>query len=127
MLNSVTLEALKASLVATVKEGKIALLFHFSNEKDPVRGHIIRKIAALEKLIEGIDLVQAGGTAETAKEGLDLVIASIDETLPHVPPPFQETFYAERAHFIEMKDKFQKLDELLDVSCAEENEEILLN
>jgi len=128
MIGSATLGLIKESLLATAKEGKVALLFHFSKEGDPIRAHIIKKIRGLERAAEGIDVILLGGTSDVAQEGFDMIIESIDGALPLVPTPFQEMFYEERAHFLEMKCRFQKLDELFAVERPEpRSKDILLN
>ena len=119
MIGHVTLSLLKESLTDTAKEGKVALLFHFSREGDPVRTHIIEKIRGIERLIQGIDLLLAGGTSELAQEGIDAILESVDKAIPRCPELMQAALYMERAHFLEMKDRFQKLDDLLEVERPE--------
>jgi len=112
MIGTATLTIIRDSLLASAKEGKVALLFHFSDERDPARR---------------LDLVLAGGTSELVQEGIDMIISSIDHSIPHAPSELHKMFYAERAHFLEMKEKFKKLDEMLEVECKHVREDVLLN
>lgn len=127
MIGTATLTIIRDSLLASAKEGKVALLFHFSDERDPARRHLIEKIQGLERTAQGIDLVLAGGTSELVQEGIDMIISSIDHSIPHAPSELHKMFYAERAHFLEMKEKFKKLDEMLEVECKHVREDVLLN
>ena len=125
MIHSIILNAIKDSLLATLKDAKVALLFLTEDYGPHLRTHLTEKIAGIEKLVEGIDVILAGGVSSVAQEGFDAIVESVDTAMPHIPEEFREAYFRERAHFLEMKEKFLKMDELLEVDSQEIDEGVV--
>jgi len=115
MLGSEVLNELRLNLLDAIKEGKVLLLFHYK-DGTPLHAAIRRKIAGMEKMVQGVEIINAGGTAYDVCAAIDEVIAAIEDVinLSHCQN-CAEPVYAERAAFMGMRAKFLKLEEMMTV------------
>lgn len=122
-----SLEILKEQMKDSIKTCKVTVVLYGRGPNDPLVKYSNAKIKGLERIIEGAELMVLGGTSEVIQEGIEQILEAVGIVLTLGPPQLQESFYAERAFFIELKSRLQKLDELLEADRKENPNEILLN
>jgi hypothetical protein len=130
MLKSEMLNQLRDDLRKTVKEGKVSLLF-CHEAGTPMHGIMVRKIAALEKVVKGVDLLNAGGSADDVCDGIDGVVAAVEEVIALLPSDEHATpFHAERVFLLGLKSKFQQLEDLMtsrQIPMEDDDEDVVMN
>ena len=112
MSNNIAVAMLLEMFLKQSKDAKLCLALHFP-ARDPNHQLLAAKVAALDLVAAGLEAMLNGGTSSQAREGLDALIAAINDISVAIPERLRTPCYAERACVIETKLRLLEADKII--------------